>query len=138
MQMKAFSIVLLLLVASSIISNVSAESINDRSELLGNWKLNATARKIDGEQRQVDQSWEFHKDGTLVSTASYESGVGTIYATKIDEFSVTVKYEIKDGKIVSGVPGRQGKTLTYQLIERNGKDMILRQGAGEFMFFTKQ
>ncbi len=138
MQIKAFFIVLPLLLALSIISNVSAESINDSSELIGKWKLNATARRIDGEQRLVDQSWEFRKDGTLISTASYESGVGTVYATKIDEFSVTVKYQIKDGKIVSEVPGRHGKTLTYQLIERNGNDMILRQGAGEFMFFTKQ
>ena len=138
MQIKAFFIILPLLLATSIISNVSAESIKDSSELIGKWKLNATARKIDGEQRLVDQSWEFLKDGTLISTASYESGIGTVYATKIDEFSVTVKYQIKDGKIVSEVPGRHGKTLTYQLIERNGNDMILRQGAGEFMFFTKQ
>jgi len=138
MQIKAFFVVLPLLLASSIISNVSAEPINDSSELIGKWKLNATARKLDGKQRPVDQSWEFRKDGTLISTASYDSNTDSIYATKIDDFTVTVKYQIKEGKIVSGVPGRPGKTLTYQLIERKGNDMVLRQGTGEFMFFTKQ
>ncbi len=130
---------LLILFASSIFSISIAESIpvKDSSVIVGSWKLTGTARKLDGEQYSSQQSWQFRKDGTLVSTAAYDSGTGP-YATKIDEFSVKVKYEIKDGKILAGVPGRPGKKLTYHLIEREGNKMTLRQGSGEFMFFEKQ
>ena len=137
MKTTIFASVLILLTASSLSSPASAMSINDRSSLIGKWTLTATARKLDGKQRSANQSWEFRKDGTLLSTASYDSRKGSLYGTKIDKFSVTVKYEIKDGKLVTGVPGRPGKTISYELIERNGNNMILRQGAGEFMFFTK-
>lgn len=127
------------MIASSVVPYAIAESIaiNDKSELLGKWVLKGTSNKIDGELRTAQQVWEFRKDGTLESTAAYESGK-SVYATKIDEFTVKVKYQIKDGKLVAGVPGRPGKKLTYQLIEKNGNKMILRQGAGEFMFFEKK
>ncbi len=139
MKTKTFFSILLILIASSIVSLAIAESIpiNDKSELLGKWTLNGTSNKKDGQQRPAQQMWEFRKDGTLVSTAEYESA-GSPYATKIDEFTVKVTYEVKDGKLVAGVPGRPGKNLTYQLIERKGNKMILRQGSGEFMFFEKQ
>jgi uncharacterized protein (TIGR03066 family) len=126
----ACRIIFLLFITAFWASAHAELALKDASELIGSWKLNHTSPKIDGKKRPSDQKWEFRSDGTLVSTASDKRTKGT--------FTVSVPYEIEDGKLVTGVAGRPGKKVSYTLIEKKDNEMILKGGADGFLFFTKQ
>lgn len=104
-------------------------SISDASQLLGTWTLKYTSPQLDGEKRPSDQTWEFRSDGTMVSTASDKRAKGT--------FTVSVPYEIVEGKIVTGQAGRPGKKITYAVADKADGTMTLKGPSG-FMFFSKQ
>jgi len=125
-----FRIIFLLFMAAFLAPAHAEIVLKDASELIGSWKLNHTSPKIDGKKRPSSQEWEFRSDGTLVSIAADKRTKGT--------FTVSVPFEIKNGKIVTGVAGRPGKTVTYTLIEKTDGEMILKGGADGFLFFTKQ
>ena len=125
-----FRIIFLLFITAFWASAHAEIALKDASELIGSWKLNDTSPKLDGKKRPSSQEWEFRSDGTLVSTASDKRAKGT--------FTVSVPFEIKDGKIVTGVAGRPGKTLSYTLIEKKDNEMILKGGPDGFLFFTKK
>jgi hypothetical protein len=123
--------ILFLVFALAFSRAACAEALSvDASELIGSWKLNHTSPQINGKKRASDQTWEFRSDGTLVSTASDPRAKGS--------FSVTVPFEISGGKIVTGVAGRPGKTVAYEVVEKGGNEMILKGGPDGFLFFTKQ
>lgn len=125
-----FRIIFLLFITAFLASAHAEIVLKDASELIGSWNLNHTSPKIDGKKRPSAQAWEFRGDGTLVSTASDKRAKGS--------FTVSVPYEITDGKILTGVAGRPGKKVSYTLIEKNDHEMILKGGADGFLFFTKK
>ncbi len=125
-----FRIIFLLFITAFLASAQAEIVLTDASELIGSWKLNHTSPKLDGKKRPSSQEWEFRSDGTLVSTASDKRTKGT--------FTVSVPFEITDGKIVTGVAGRPGKKVSYTLIKKRDHEMILKGGADGFLFFTKQ
>ena len=123
-----FSIVLLLILATF---NVNAEvTLNSPSEILGTWKQEYSAPRIDDEKRPSKEIWEFRSDGTLTTTAYDERLPG-------GSFSISVKFEVKDGKILANEPGRSRKN-TYVVVEMEGDSMILHGGMDAFLFFKKQ
>jgi len=125
-----FRIIFLLFITAFWASSHAEIALKDASELIGTWELNHTSPKINGKKRPSSQEWEFRSDGTLVSIASDKRAKG--------KFTVSVPYEITDGKIVTGVAGRPGKKVSYILIEKKGNEMILKGGPDGFLFFTKQ
>ena len=122
------SALLLLSLSSSVV--LAQIVLDDAAPLIGTWKLNSTSNKMDGKKRPSAQQWEFRKDGQLVSTAEDKRAKGTI--------TVSVPYQIKDGKIVAERAGRPGKTVTYTLIKQEGSEMIIHGGADGYLFFKKQ
>lgn len=111
---------------------VQAEVVlENNSELIGVWNLDGSAKDLDGPRRPGEQTWEFKKDGTL-ATAGYDERLPG------GNYSVSSSYEVKDGKILADVVGRPGKKNSYTVIEMDSTSMILKQGIGEYMFFTKK
>lgn len=105
--------------------------LQSNAELIGVWQLDASAKDLDGEKRPGTLAWEFKKDGTLATTGYDERLPG-------GNFSVDSSYQGKDGKIVADVAGRSGIKTIYTVIEKEGNSMIIKQGLGEYMFFTKK
>lgn len=124
-----FGLVLTLIAFGSL--PVQAEvALESNADLIGVWKLDGSAKDLDGPKRPGEQTWEFKKDGTL-ATSGYDKRLPG------GNFSVSSSYVIKDGKIVADVVGRPGKKTTYTVIEKDGNSMIIKQGIGEYMFFSK-
>jgi hypothetical protein len=99
----------------------------DASELIGTWILEGSAITRDGERKEENNTWDFQPDGKLVATIHYPfihsiTGSGT---TQEDT------YQIKDGKLVTALGGQ------YELVERQGDQMILK-GSDGFFFFRKK
>lgn len=131
--MKSNRIIVLSILLLTLVTflNVRAEvTLSSASEILGTWKLEHSSPRIDGAERPGNAIWEFRNDGTLVTTAIDNRATG-------GEFSITVNYEVKDGKIVSDQPGRS-KKITYSVVEKKRNSMILHGGMDAFLFFTKQ
>ncbi|MCI0653281.1 MAG: hypothetical protein L0Y39_02205 [Methylococcaceae bacterium] len=106
-------------------------ALENNASLIGVWNLDGSAKDLDEPRRPGEQTWEFRADGTL-ATSGYDKRLPG------GNFSVNSSYEVKDGKIVADVAGRPGKKATYTVIELDSTSMIIKQGIGEYMFFTKK
>ncbi|MBS1214849.1 MAG: uncharacterized protein H6R26_3466, partial [Proteobacteria bacterium] len=92
--------------------------LKDRSEIQGQWLLEAVAPGIDKAKIAENRTWDFRADGTVV-TSGFNRHFG-------GEDTQTFKYEVVDGKIKADNPGRPGKTLDYKVYEKSGDKMILQ------------
>lgn len=93
--------------------------LKDNTEILGKWKVNAEAAKLDGEKKKVIVEWDFQPDGSL-NTISTDAGGRT------QEMHITIKYKVEDGVIKKQVsPGRE-KFEDCKVVERAGSDMTLK------------
>ncbi len=111
---------------------VQAEgALKSSADVIGVWNLEGSAKDLDGPRRPGELTWEFKKDGTL-ATSGYDKRLPG------GNYSVNSRYEIKDRKIVADDVGRPGKKIVYTVIEKDGNSMIIKQGIGEYMFFTKK
>ncbi len=118
-----------LLILTTFNSNAEV-ALNSPSEVIGIWQQEYSAPQIDGEKRPSTETWEFRSDGTLVTSGFDKRLPG-------GSFSISVKYEVKDGKILANQPGRSRKN-TYVVIEKDGDSMVLHGGMDAFLFFKKQ
>ncbi|MEE9397681.1 MAG: hypothetical protein V3V31_11785 [Methylococcales bacterium] len=111
---------------------VAVEKLEDNSKLIGKWVLEEVApRSLGGERIPEDRIWEFTKDGKMSS-----SGYNRILKKNTTQ---EMTYEIKDGNIVSPVPGRTNKVDTYSVYEIKEDSMILMRGVntGFYIFRRK-
>lgn len=132
MKKAPFLIRIILSFAAFCCLPVQAEvTLDNNTDLLGTWALAGTAKDLDGEKRHSEQTWVFAKDGTL-ATSGYDKRLPG------GNFSVSTQYEVKNGKIVADVVGRPGKITTYTVIEIDDDSMIIKQGIGQYMFFSKK
>lgn len=101
-------------------SQVQAEvALKDASEILGKWNLHAEAAKLDGERKKLTVEWDFQNDGVLQTTAIDSVG-------RTGEFKTALKYSVVDGMIKrQTMPGRE-KYESCAVVEKQGKDMILK------------
>jgi uncharacterized protein (TIGR03066 family) len=117
--MKTITILLSLLTALAS-SAASAEiKLEDNSKLLGKWQVTAEALALDREKKPLHVTWEFQKDGTLMTTGEdARSGIG--------EVNIPIKYSVADGVIKKQItPGRE-KYEDCAVVEMGGKDMVLK------------
>ncbi|CAL1239572.1 hypothetical protein [Candidatus Methylocalor cossyra] len=115
------------LVSAVVLADVP---LTDPGELVGTWKLEAVAAALDKPRIQENRTWEFRRDGTIVT-----SGYNRHFKT---EDRHEWKYRIVDGKIVTDDPGRPGKTIDYSVYKKEGNELILKGGLEGFYFFRKQ
>jgi len=109
----------------------AAEKLEDNSKLIGKWVLLEVAPKsLDGERIPEDRVWEFTKDGKMSS-----SGYNRILKKDTTQ---EMTYEIKDGNIVSPVPGRTNKVDTYRIYEMKDDSMILMRGVKSSYYIFKR
>ena len=110
------------------ISTVSAEyALENNSEILGLWTVDAESPKLNGFKRALNQEWEFKQNGEIVSTS--------IDTRANSSISVTLKYWVENGKIRKET--RPGKTEICTVVEKEGPGMIL-YCRNLYFFLTKK
>lgn len=111
---------LLSLCASLMAFSANADvKLQDNSKLLGKWQVTHEALALDREKKPLQVTWEFQKDGTLVTTGEdARSGIG--------EMNIAIKYSVADGVIKKQVtPGRE-KYEDCAVVEMEGNQMTLK------------
>lgn len=114
------------LCAAFVAFSANAEiKLEDNSKLLGKWVVTAEALALDREKKPLHVTWEFQKDGTLVTTGEdARSGIG--------EMNIPIKYSVADGVIKKQTtPGRE-KYEDCAVVEMDGKEMVLKC---KFLYF---
>jgi len=114
------------LFAALITFSANAEvKLEDNSKILGKWRVTHEALALDREKKTLHVTWEFQKDGTLVTTGEdARSGIG--------EMNIPIKYSVVDGVIKKQTsPGRE-KYEDCAVVELSDKDMTLKC---KFLYF---
>jgi hypothetical protein len=104
--------------------------LKDASPILGAWTLVEVAPRLTGPRIPENRTWEFKPDGTLIT-----SGYNRHFKT---EDRQEFHYEVKDGMIVTDVPGRPDKKLTYRVYDLKDATLILQGGVEGFYFFQRK
>lgn len=125
---KALAAGVVLTVATAPVS--AAVPLKDRSEIQGQWLLEAVAPGLEKTKIPENRTWDFRGDGTLV-TSGFNRHFG-------GDDTQQFKYDVVDGIIKADNPGRPGKTLDYKVYEKSGDRMILQGGLEGFYFFRKK
>ncbi len=104
--------------------------LKDASPILGAWTLVEVAPRLTGPRIPENRTWEFKPDGTLIT-----SGYNRHFKT---EDRQAFHYEVKDGMIVTDVPGRKDKQLIYRVYDLKDNALILQGGVEGFYFFKRK
>lgn len=123
--MKTIISLLSLFAALAAFSANAEVKLEDNSKILGKWVVTAEALGLDREKKALHVTWEFQKDGTLVTTGEdARSGIGSM--------NIPIKYSVVDGVIKKQTaPGRE-KYEECAVVEIEGNDMILKC---KFLYF---
>ncbi len=104
--------------------------LQDAKPIIGQWILVEVAPRATGQRIPENRTWEFRPDGTLVT-----SGYNRHFKRNDTQ---SFKYEIKNGMIVTDLPGRPGKQLRYQVYDMSDNTMVLQGGLEGFYFFKRK
>lgn len=117
--MKTITILLSLLTALASSAANADIKLQDNSKLLGKWQVTHEALALGREKKPLHVTWEFQKDGTLVTTGEdARSGIG--------EMNISIKYSVADGVIKKQLtPGRE-KYEDCAVVEMDEKEMTLK------------
>jgi uncharacterized protein (TIGR03066 family) len=117
--MKTITTLLSLFAVLAAFSANAEIKLQDNSKLLGKWQVTHEALALDREKKPLHVTWEFQKDGTLVTTGEdARSGIG--------EMNISIKYSVADGVIKKQLtPGRE-KYEDCSVVEMDGNAMTLK------------
>jgi hypothetical protein len=123
---------LILAFSTTLLASIAwAEGLmfKDASELVGTWTLESTALTRESERKTENATWDFQSGGKVVVTSFYSFAPTLTGEGK--SATIEDQYQIKDGKLVTTLGGQ------YELVERQGDQMILK-GSDGFYFFKKK
>ena len=117
--MKTITTLLSLFATLAVFSAHADIKLEDNTKILGKWQVTAESLELDRAKKALKVTWEFQKDGTLITTGEdARSGIG--------EMNIPVKYSVVNGVIKKqATPGRE-KYEDCAVVELEGKDMILK------------
>jgi len=93
--------------------------LKDSSEILGKWRVDAEATKIDGEKKAIKVEWEFKEDGVLQTISTDSVG-------RTREMKIAIKYAVENGELKKQTKVGQEKYESCKVIEKDGSSMILK------------
>jgi 3-hydroxyacyl-CoA dehydrogenase len=103
--------------------------LEDNAKILGKWKVNAESLGLDKEKKAIKVSWEFQKNGVLLTKG--EDSLG-----RTQEMDIAIKYSVENGVIKKqSTPGRE-KYEDCVVVDLSAKDMTLKCRALYF-FMTR-
>lgn len=128
--MKTITILLSLLTALASSASHADVKLQDNSKILGKWQVTSEALALDREKKPLHVTWDFQKDGTLMTTGEdARSGIG--------EVNIPIKYSVADGIIRKQItPGRE-KYEDCSVVEMSGNEMVLKCKF-LFLFMTRK
>lgn len=117
--MKTITTLSSLFLALAAFSTQAEVKLADNSKILGKWQVTHEALALDREKKPLKVTWEFQKDGTLVTTGEdARSGIG--------EMNIAIKYSVADGVIKKQVtPGRE-KYEDCSVVDMSDSQMTLK------------
>lgn len=123
--MKTITTLLSLFTALVAFSANAEVKLEDNSKILGKWQVTHEALALDREKKTLHVTWEFQKDGTLITTGEdARSGIGAM--------NIPIKYSVVDGVIKKQtMPGRE-KYEDCAVVELDDKNMTLKC---KFLYF---
>lgn len=123
--MKTITTLLSLCLALAAASAQAEIKLADNSKILGKWQVTHESLALDREKKPLHVTWDFQKDGTLMTTGEdARSGIG--------EMSIPIKYSVADGVIKKqATPGRE-KYEDCAVVEMEGNSMVLKC---KFLYF---
>lgn len=128
--MKTITSFLALCLTLATFSANAEIKLQDNSKILGKWRVTGEALALDKERKALNVSWDFQRDGTLMTV-----GEDSLGRTK--EMDIAIKYRVEDGIIKKQTsPGRE-KYEDCAVIELSDKDMVLRCRS-LFFFMTRK
>lgn len=128
--MKTITSILSLCAALFAVSANAEIKLQDNSKILGKWRVTGEALALDKERKALNVSWEFMRDGTLMTV-----GEDSLGRTK--EMDIAIKYRVEDGVIKKqSSPGRE-KYEDCAVIELEGNQMTLKCRS-LFFFMTRK
>lgn len=117
--MKTITTALSLFATLVALSAQAEVKLQDNSKILGKWTVTAEAAGLDKNKKALNVTWDFQKDGTLMTI-----GEDTLGRTK--EMDIPIKYMVENGVIKKQQsPGRE-KYEDCSVVEMSDKDMILK------------
>lgn len=117
--MKTITSILSLCAALFAVSANAEIKLQDNAKILGKWRVTGEALALDKERKALNVSWEFMRDGTLMTV-----GEDSLGRTK--EMDIAIKYKVEDGVIKKQTsPGRE-KYEDCAVIELEGSQMTLK------------
>ncbi|WP_150045988.1 MULTISPECIES: hypothetical protein [Methylomonas] len=117
--MRTITTLLSLCAALTAFSANADIKLENSSKILGTWRVDAEAAALDKEKKALNVTWEFRKDGTLMTSAEDTRG-------RTKEMDIAVNYSVEDGVIKKQTsPGRE-KYEDCHVVEMEGKKMVLK------------
>jgi hypothetical protein len=111
---------MLLVAAAFAVTTANADvMLKDSSEILGKWRVDAEATKIDGEKKAIKVEWEFKEDGVLQTISTDSVG-------RTREMKIAIKYAVENGELKKQTKVGQDKFESCKVIEKDGSNMVLK------------
>jgi len=98
--------------------------LEDNSTLLHKWKILAEAPSLRKPGTEVNITWEFKKDGTLLTKA-------TDSRARTGAMTIAVKYSIEDGVIKKQLKPSSDKTESCKVVDPQGEYLKIQKRSGE-------
>ncbi len=117
--MKTITTLISLLALLSAFAAHADVKLEDNTKILGKWKVTAESLGLEKNKKLLNVSWDFQKDGTLMT-----KGEDTLGRTS--EMDIAVKYFVENGVVRKQTsPGRE-KYETCTAVELSHTDLILK------------
>mgnify|MGYP000329478906 FL=1 len=97
--------------------------LEDNSSLLHKWKILAESPSLRKQGTEVNISWEFKKNGTLLTKA-------TDSRARTGAMTITVKYSVEDGVIKKQLKPSSDKTESCKVVEPQGEYLKIQKRSG--------
>jgi len=98
--------------------------LKDNAPLLHKWKLFAESMSLRKQGTEVNISWEFKKDGTLLTKA-------TDSRARTGAMTIPVKYHVEDGKIQKQFKPGSDKYETCAVVDPQGEHLKILTRSGK-------
>jgi hypothetical protein len=117
--MKTISTLFLVLASLSAGLAHADVALSDNTSILGKWRVTAEAAALDKTKKALNVTWDFQKDGTLLTI-----GEDSLHRTR--ELEIPIKYSVENGVIKKQITPGRDKYEECAVVDMDAKNMTLK------------